>query len=73
VGTRQVLRALREGRTGQVFLADDADEYIRRQVTEACRQAGAQVIGVASMAELGAACNIQVPAAVACALQNKDD
>lgn len=37
VGTKQVLRALAEGRVSLVYLAADADEPLRQRVREAWR------------------------------------
>ena len=39
VGTKQVLRAVREGNAARVFLCKDADEFIYRQVETACETA----------------------------------
>ena len=66
VGTKQVIQAVRNGKTGRVYLAMDADERIRQKVCAACEEAGVEIIEVTSMQRLGQACRIQVGAAAAC-------
>ena len=68
VGTKQVLRALAEGRVSLVYLAADADEPLRQRVREACAAAGVEVREVPSMAELGKACSVAVKTAAAALL-----
>ena len=65
IGTKQVLRALAEGRVSVVYLAADADSALRQKVLEASAQAGAPVCEVPTMAELGKACSIAVKTAAA--------
>jgi len=68
-GTKQVLRAIRSNRADCVYLAEDADAFLRMQVQQACEQAGIVPVAVESMKQLGALCKIQVGAAVACTLK----
>ena len=65
VGTRRLLRAIASGEIREAYLALDADLFIARQVTEACRKASVPVIEVDTMKNLGAACGIDVKAAAA--------
>ncbi|NLG37346.1 MAG: 50S ribosomal protein L7Ae-like protein [Clostridiales bacterium] len=66
VGTKEVLRMVREGRARTVYIAEDADEHIRQKILRACGEGTADVRMVPTMAELGAACHIEVGAAAAC-------
>ena len=65
VGLRRLMKALEQNAIETVYLADDAEMYIRTQVAEAAGKAGARLIVVPTMAELGKACGIEVKAAAA--------
>ncbi len=65
VGTKAVLRALKDNRLKLVFLANDADTFLFTSVTRAADAAGVQVQRVAAMKELGKACGVEVAAAAA--------
>ena len=65
VGLKQVLKALEAMEIGKVFLAEDADASIRKQVIEKCREFHIEVIPVPDMEELGRTAGIDVGAAVA--------
>ena len=65
VGTRRLLKALANGEIERVYLADDADMFIRAQVQEACEKAGAKLTIVPEMSELGKACGVDVKTAAA--------
>ena len=65
VGTRRLLRAIEAGEIREAYLALDADLFIARQVTEACRKANVPIIEVDAMKNLGAACGIDVKTASA--------
>ncbi len=65
VGTRRLLKALAAGEIATVYLADDAEMFIRTQVAEACEKAGAKLIVVPEMKELGRACGVDVKTAAA--------
>jgi large subunit ribosomal protein L7A len=72
VGTKEVLRMVREGRACTVYIAEDADEHIRQKILRACSEGGAaDVRMVPTMAELGAACRIEVGAAAACVTEEE--
>lgn len=71
VGTKQVLRALSQGRARVVYLAQDADAAIRDQVQAACQGQAVPLEPVASMKILGEACGIAVGAAVACTVAQR--
>ena len=65
VGLRRLMKALAQGEIATVYLADDAEMYIRTQVAEACEKAGARLIVVPTMVELGKACGVEVKTAAA--------
>jgi large subunit ribosomal protein L7A len=63
VGTKQTMRALKEGSVQEVVVAEDADPAITTKIMEAANNAGVPVTKVDSMKKLGEACKIQVRAA----------
>ena len=69
IGTKQVLKALKAGRVAAVYVADDADPMLREPLVGRCRDAGVEVIPVATMKELGKLCQIHVGAACAALLR----
>ena len=69
VGTKQVLRAIRDGRAAEVFLCKDADVFIYRQVQSLCEEKGVPLQLVDSMQELGKLCLVGVKTAAAAVLQ----
>ncbi len=69
VGTKQVLRAVRDGRASRVFLCKDADEFIYRQVEAACEAARIPLTVLDSMEKLGRLCLVSVKTASAALLK----
>lgn len=65
VGTKQLLRALAKNEVAQVFVAEDADEFVYRRVRTAAEEANVPVVVVKTMKELGEASKVQVPTAAA--------
>jgi large subunit ribosomal protein L7A len=63
VGTKQTVRALKEGKVQEVIVAEDADSFVINKVLEAAKEANIPVTKVDSMKKLGKACKIQVGAA----------
>ena len=64
-GTRQVLRALKAGTVLRAYVANDADTFLFQRIVTAAEAAGAPVVRVASMRELGVCCGVEVAAAAA--------
>ena len=62
---RQVQRLLNAGKARRILLAQDADERLRLNLTQAAQVAGVPVESCESMAALGRRCRIAVPCAVA--------
>ncbi len=69
VGVKQTRKAVLSGHTESVYVARDAESRVYHPVTSACEQMGLSVIWTDSMAELGAACGIEVGASVAAVLK----
>ena len=69
VGTKQVLRALEKGEAANIFVAEDADEFIYRRIRSAAEEAKVPAIVVPTMAELGKACRVEVGTAAAAILR----
>ena len=68
VGLKQTRKAVKEGNAKLVYIADDADLSVTAPLEELCKEAGVLVTRVPSMAQLGAACNIEVKAATVAVL-----
>ncbi len=68
-GLKQVQRAILAGQVQAVVLAQDADESIAREVKALCTEHAAPCIMGPGKAALGAACRLQVGAAVAAILK----
>lgn len=64
VGIKQSKKALLDGGAEAVYLAEDAEERVRLPLIELAAEKGVEVIPVSTMLELGAACGIDVGAAV---------
>lgn len=69
VGTKQVLRAVEEGRAAHVFLGRDADGFIYHRLNALCEERRVPVTVVDSMQELGKLCQVDVKAASAAVLK----
>lgn len=65
VGTKQVVRLVKEKKAKMVFIAEDADEHIRQKIIAVCKQHDIEISFIPSMFELGTYCNIDVAAATA--------
>lgn len=65
VGTKQVLRALDEGKIARAYVAQDADLLLTKRVVDRCYDMDIPCTQVESMDKLGRACGIDVKAAVA--------
>ncbi len=63
-GLNQTKKAIRAKRTGEVYLADNADEYVRTQVRMLCEENGISPQTGSTMEELGRMCGIDVGCAV---------
>ena len=69
VGAKQLKKSLQKGTARYVFLAENADPAITDQLCGLCRQSETPFSWVASMADLGRACGIEVGAAAAAVIE----
>ena len=65
IGTKQVRRALNDGRACKVFLACDADPRVVEPLARLAQEGQVPVEHDVSMVDLGAACGIAVKSAAA--------
>ena len=65
VGAKQLKKALQKGIAQRVFLAENADPAITDLLADLCWQQQVDCSWVATMADLGRACGIEVGAAAA--------
>ena len=70
IGLKQTLKAIQSDRAVKIYLAADADGYIRKSVTDACIQKNLEIIYVSTMKELGEACGINIGASTAAVILN---
>ena len=68
VGMKQLKKALRNGNARCVFLACNADPAVTEPLAALCQENNVRVAWVKSMTDLGRACNIEVGAAAAAAI-----
>lgn len=65
VGAKQLRKALKNDRVLCVFLAENADPAITEPIARMCGEKQIPISWVATMADLGRACGIEVGAAAA--------
>ena len=68
VGTKQTIRALSEKKVLELYIAEDADEFLKAKLQAA---GDVKIIYVPTMRELGGKCRIAVGTAV-CAVLKQD-
>ena len=68
VGTKQLRKALENGRAKWVWLAENADPALTEPLEALCQRCGVQYTWVPSKQHLGEACGIEVGAAAAAAV-----
>ena len=68
-GLNQTKKAIRAGNVSRVYLADNADEHVRAQITALCEADGMTVVTGSSMDALGRMCGIDVGCAVCASLK----
>ena len=69
VGAKQLRKAFTKGAVRWVFLAENADPAITEPIEAQCKQNEIPYTWIASMADLGRACGIEVGAAAAAAVE----
>jgi large subunit ribosomal protein L7A len=70
VGLKQTVKAVRNGTAKFVYVAEDADDFIKQSVLDACGGTDLQIIYVSSMKELGDACGIDIGASTAAIIKD---
>jgi large subunit ribosomal protein L7A len=65
VGLKQTVKAVKNETAKKVYVAEDADDFIKKSVLDACRDKNLQIIYVNNMKELGNACGIDIGASTA--------
>lgn len=65
IGTKQTLKAMKNGGISEVFIADDADKHITQEVASLAEELGIPCQHVDSMMRLGKTCGIEVGASTA--------
>ena len=68
VGTKQLRKALTNGRAKRVYLAENADPALTEPLVALCQLNNVEFAWVRSMTDLGHACGIEVGAAAAATL-----
>ena len=63
IGTKQTVKALKNGIVKEVIIAEDADPYLTASVVETATELNVPITYVDSMKKLGKACGIEVGAA----------
>jgi len=69
VGLKQTMKAVQRGQAEIVFLAEDAEPHVLRDLQKLCEELAVPIEWVASMHELGTAAGIQVSSAAAALLR----
>ncbi|HWR62736.1 MAG TPA: ribosomal L7Ae/L30e/S12e/Gadd45 family protein [Clostridia bacterium] len=70
VGLKQTVKAVKNGTAKNVYLAEDADAFIKQSVIDACSDTKLQIIYVKSMKDLGDACGIDIGASTAAIIKD---
>lgn len=65
IGQKQTLKAVEKGLAATVYIAEDAEEHVVRDIRTRCQELGVRLVTVESMSALGKACGIEVGAAAA--------
>ena len=69
VGAKQLKKAVQAGTARCVYLAENADPALTQPLADLCADNQTQITWVATMADLGSACGIEVGAAAAAVLK----
>lgn len=65
VGLKQTVKVIKNNTASKVYIAQDADEYIKSTVMDAVKNTDIQIIYINTMKELGEACGIDIGASTA--------
>lgn len=64
IGTKQTIKAIEQGKTQEVFIAQDADQQLIAKLIPLCEKRKVAIVYVDSMKKLGQVCGIEVGAAM---------
>ena len=64
-GLKQSKKAILSKKATLVYIAQDADDYIKLPLIDLCEKEEIEVLYVETMKELSKACHVEVPTAVA--------
>ena len=70
IGAKQVRKAISQGMTDKVFIADDAEPHVVEPIKELCRQNNIAIQFIDTKAALGRYCGIEVGSATAAVLND---
>lgn len=70
VGLKQTVKAVKSGIAKKVYIAEDADNFIKKSVLDACSEKNLQIIYISNMKELGNACGIDIGASTAAIIED---
>lgn len=70
IGLKQTLKVIQSDKAVKIYLASDADEYIKKSILEASAQKNLEIVYVNTMKELGEACGIDIGASTAAVIQD---
>lgn len=70
VGLKQTVKSVKSGLIGKVYLAKDADDFIRNSILDVCKDRDVQIVYIETMKELGEACGIDIGASTAAILRD---
>lgn len=70
IGAKQTLKALKRNEAQALYVANDADESVIRDLIRLAREKQIEIVQVESMAALGKSCGIEVGAAAAATLKD---
>ncbi len=70
IGVKQSLKYLKKGIVKFLYIAEDADEYVVRDLINLANKNDVEIIYEESMIVLGKKCNIDVGAATAVIIEN---
>ncbi|WP_066072286.1 50S ribosomal protein L7ae-like protein [Neobacillus soli] len=62
IGTKQTVKALREGKVQELIVAGDAEAKVTAKVVDVAKEFNVPILKVDSMKKLGKACGIEVGA-----------
>lgn len=71
VGLKQSKKAIKEGLVAHAYIAEDAEDHVKKPFVELCEENDVPFTVVESMKMLGEACKIDVSTAAAVLLKQK--